>query len=61
MKTKIEITNYSVTFGVALAIVISWSLHKSLLWAYPALVVNKDDKEEIYDIQTKLPTKMVKK
>ena len=33
---------------------------KTVMWAYPALIVNKDDKEESFDIQTKLPTKLEK-
>jgi hypothetical protein len=33
MKNKIEISHYGITFGVALAITISWSLHKSIMWA----------------------------
>jgi hypothetical protein len=32
---------------------------KTVMWAYPMLAVNKDDKEESYDIQTKIPTNIV--
>lgn len=31
--TRVEATRAGVTFGSALAITISWSLHKSVLWA----------------------------
>lgn len=33
MDTKEKSTNYSVTLGSALAIAISWSINKSILWA----------------------------
>jgi hypothetical protein len=31
--TRVEVTKAGVSFGSALAITISWSLHKSILWA----------------------------
>jgi hypothetical protein len=33
MSSKHEVARAGVSFGTALAITISWSLHKSLLWA----------------------------
>jgi hypothetical protein len=33
MDAKEKSTNYSVTLGSALAIAISWSINKSILWA----------------------------
>ena len=33
METRTEVVRSGVTFGSALAIAISWSVHKSLLWA----------------------------
>jgi len=33
MASNTQISNYGITFGTALAIAISWSLHKSILWA----------------------------
>lgn len=33
MSGKLEIKNIGISFGTALAITISWSLHKSILWA----------------------------
>jgi hypothetical protein len=33
MVVKHEVTKAGISFGTALAITISWSLHKSLLWA----------------------------
>ena len=33
MHTKTEVIRSGVTFGSVLAITISWSAHKSLLWA----------------------------
>ena len=33
MQTGTEVVRSGITFGSALAIAISWSLHKSLLWA----------------------------
>ena len=30
---RVETTRYGITFGSALAISISWSAHKSILWA----------------------------
>jgi hypothetical protein len=33
MDVKEKSTNYSVTLGSALAIAISWSINKSILWA----------------------------
>ena len=33
MSTKTEVTRSGITFGSALAIAISWSANKSILWA----------------------------
>lgn len=33
MSTKTEVAKTGITFGSALAITISWSLNKSILWA----------------------------
>ena len=33
MSSRIEVARAGISFGTALAITISWSLHKSLLWA----------------------------
>jgi len=33
MASKTEVAKAGISFGTALAITISWSLHKSLLWA----------------------------
>jgi hypothetical protein len=33
MASKHEVAKAGISFGTALAITISWSLHKSLLWA----------------------------
>jgi len=32
-RVKSGSVNYGITFGTALAVTISWSLHKSILWA----------------------------
>jgi hypothetical protein len=33
MSTRVEVTKVGVSFGSALAIAISWSVHHSILWA----------------------------
>jgi hypothetical protein len=33
MTSRTEVAKAGISFGTALAITISWSLHKSLLWA----------------------------
>lgn len=33
MSTKTEVTKTGITFGSALAIAISWSVNKSIIWA----------------------------
>jgi hypothetical protein len=33
MSTRVEVTRAGISFGSALAIAISWSVNKSLLWA----------------------------
>jgi len=33
MSTRVEVTKSGITFGSALAIAISWSVNKSILWA----------------------------
>ncbi len=33
MSTRVEVTRAGVSFGSALAIAISWSVNKSILWA----------------------------
>ena len=33
MASRTEVAKAGISFGTALAITISWSLHKSLLWA----------------------------
>jgi len=33
MASKTDVARAGISFGTALAITISWSLHKSLLWA----------------------------
>ncbi len=33
MSTSAEVARTGITFGTALAITISWSLHKSIFWA----------------------------
>lgn len=33
MQKSVEVAKSGITFGTALAIAISWSLHKSVVWA----------------------------
>ena len=33
MSNRVEVARAGISFGTALAITISWSLHKSLVWA----------------------------